>query len=292
MSKRTSEELSALIRRELERGIPEEKIKKVLSRKGYDNKEIKRIFENAGKKEGMTKRYFAILVILVIGVAAASVLEPRLFPVFEPPEPPSSEHPLVPSPQIITCSSDADCANILCTQVVGQDTPLCNSDTGQCFCGAAETERKIIFESVGDPDAISYMVNTPTGENIAITEEQVLSLTCLTEGDLICREPVLHTFSVENLDDGSSRYEQWVYFKIENKDPSAAKLTNAEINGKTGFCLVPFVPDITLGRGLFGGPIVSICSDPTNPLVFEGEVTLTYLAGGTEKQSSINLQTS
>jgi hypothetical protein len=36
------------------------------------------------------------------------------------------------------CTSHNDCKNLICPQVIGMDTPCCNFNTGECYCGNKE----------------------------------------------------------------------------------------------------------------------------------------------------------
>jgi hypothetical protein len=41
--------------------------------------------------------------------------------------------------EVISCELNEDCAGIACPQVVGEDTPLCDPETNECYCGSGQT---------------------------------------------------------------------------------------------------------------------------------------------------------
>jgi len=91
----------------------------------------------------------------------------------------------------VTCSNDNDCkGKIICPQVIGGDTPRCNSTSNICYCGGAcnkpdLTVTDLVIQSVRDKnitlaftiknignaatDKVYWMVNTDSGNQIKRT---------------------------------------------------------------------------------------------------------------------------
>jgi len=64
-------------------------------------------------------------------------LEERLKEIEKDKEEVKREMP-APREPVAYCKTDRDCAGLICTMLIGQDTPQCDEEKGVCFCGPSE----------------------------------------------------------------------------------------------------------------------------------------------------------
>lgn len=256
MGKVATKRLAALVREEIAKGIPEGKIRLVLSRKGYSQQEIESVFAMA-KQRQLTVRYAIAFMIIVLIIAATALVNPQLL----------STQPAAQQP----------------AQQPAQESPTAPQEPAAPQFATAT--------STGDPASLSYAIPEPGAEGVAISERLVLPLSCTSSDGIACDEPVVDSFFANSTASGIARWEQWIYLRLVNRESATATINELRLSSSEAVCGSATESGFPLAAGAASGRIALVCFEPEAPRSALANLAVTYTLGGEEKKAQLLLET-
>lgn len=124
-------------------------------------------------------------------------------------------------------------------------------------------------------------------ENITVAGRRLLSLKCTSDGRIACNDAVADTYFVRNNNTNISRFEQWIYMTLKNKEDEPANVT-AQMEGAAQVC-GPLEDSIFIGAQESAQASFA-CIHPFSPGTVSGVISIKYMAAGVEKQSVIRVE--
>lgn len=137
--------------------------------------------------------------------------------------------------------------------------------------------------SYGNPDKLSYGIPDHSSSEVVLTDKKILPAVCTSNGTLICTEPVVESFFVQNMRTHISRYEQYAYFRLKNTGNTALQIAPA-MQWSDVECLFDG-KNLTLSRGGISERLNFFCISPDPPEKLDALWYAGYFESGIKKES-------